>query len=665
MSKAVKTKDLAEWVALVKGRYQEHMHAPEPQNSAKMDLDIADLLKRQILDSAHPQYGGWGDVTEAASPALSWTFTSLGQLGRLAEAWGAPQSRYFKDAELAHRISLAAKFYATVLTPAEPFPGNWWGWQIGMPRELCRIFLAAGEAMELDARKALLAAFRHITDHIWDFHASSNRMETAMSILAYALIAGDASYFETVKSWAELSSETVKDPQRDPQGFRRDGSYFYHGARVNLAYGIGHLSEFARATQMLADTPWRLGGEGMDNCVRTLLDFTQWALNGAKLDPFILDRGIAAPGNDKGIVGIARGLLDTGLLLADAGAPRRTELRAFCVRLLKQGVKPASRVTERLAMAYAGEDAEELNGARCFSDAEYGAVRRPCWTASVKMATTRTCAYAGINRMNRMGWHISDGQLILRTTGGEFDESVFPTMDWERLTGITRADGFRIPHETMGHSWFSAGAQAADGLTACCGLDFSIRRPDDQCEIAARKNWFFLEDAIVATGSNIWTTASVELETVIRHVVLPKELEETPFEEGELEVEFVVGHDGVYILPDKPRILIYTEWREGNYADIGDPCHTDKQYRRRYWTALLPHGAGPHQCWGNPKTDGQYAIIYLPTMTLEKAKEWWSRKPIDILQKDVLAHRLYDRRRDQTLTVRQWKGASVVQGREA
>ena len=591
----------------LKNRYHDHVRERRTDEIAKRREAVPELLRTQILDPRHPQCGGWGDATSAASPALSWNLTSLRRLTYLAQEWGDPQSPHHRSPDLASRINLGAAFYATLLTPSEPFPGNWWGWQIGFPRELCIIFMDAGEALDENSRDALLASWRYMTDHMWDYHASANCMEVAASILRYAICAGDPAYMQRVKEWAERSSEVVADPVRQPQGFRRDGSYFYHGARVNLAYAMGHLIEFAWTTHYLSGTPWALGGQGLANCVRTLLDFAQWALIGTQIDPFILDRSIAIPEN--GMDRIADGLLLTGLLLLDAKAPRADEIEHYCVRL-------------------------------------------------------RTAAYPGINRLNRKGWHTSDGQLILRFTGQEYTQSVYTTMDWERLSGITRADGFRLPHETHGHGWFSAGAISPDGLTGCCGLDFAIRRADDQCEIAARKNWFMLQDAIVATGSNIWTTAPVAMETIIRQVALPPELEDESFEEGEFETQFIRGHDCSYILPDKPRVKVYTQWREGRFDDIGAPDPKGVVYRRRYWTALIPHGSGPHPSWGNPKPDGQYTIVYLPGMNMETARLWWAQKPFEVLQKNVLAHRLYDCRRHQTLTVQQWKGAFVKDGRQ-
>ena len=109
---------------------------------------------------------------------------------------------------------------------------------------------------------------------------------------------------------------------------------------------------------------------------------------------------------------------------------------------------------------------------------------------------------------------------------------------------------------------------------------------------------------------------------------------------------------------------VYTEWRKGNYGEIGNAGDADKKFRRRFWTALIRHPRGPHKCWGDPKTDGQYTVVYLPGMTLAAARAWWAKKPFEVLQKDVLAHRLYDCRRNETLVVQQWKGAFVARGRQ-
>ncbi len=650
-------------MAPLPARYLTLVRNHDPAHLAGLPGRVAALLDKQILDPAHPQYGGWGDIVDAASPPLAWDGTSLRQVTALAESWGTPEGTGFHDARIAHRLNLAARFYARVLRPTEPFPHNWWYWQIGLPHEIILILLLAGDALEADARLALRSACEYLLAHVWDIHGSANLMSIALNRLGYALATGDAAGLDLARRMIAQSVAPVSDPFRQPQGFRSDGTYFYHGSRVNLGYGITHLHEFAIATHTLAGSPWAVEMHALLPCVNLVLDFAQWTVVGRRVDPFVLDRGLAIPPEPDCGLNVPRRLLDVALLLADARAPRQDELCQAARRLLQAGVAPLQPTTQTLAAGCTGPAAAPLTGARYFDQAEYAVVRRPGWTAAVKMATWRTSAYAGINRLNRKGWHISDGQLILRLSGEEFDASVFPTMDWDRLTGITRADGFRLPHETMGHSWFCAGAVSGDGANACCGLDFAIRRPDDQGELAARKNWFFLDDAIVATGSNIWTTASVAVETVVRHVVLPAAQENETFGTHDGSLEWVAGPDGVYLLPERPRVRVYTEWREGNYGEIGDAKQAHRSYRRRYWTMLIPHGAGPHPCWGNPATDGRYVIVYLPGMSLTEAHAWWAQRPFEILQQDVLAHRLYDRRRDRTLTVRQWKGATVESGR--
>ena len=621
-----------------------------------LDQKVAASMSQQIMDRQTSQYGSWPDAQDTTSLKLA---SCLTRLNNYAQAWGLPESRRYRDHILGEHLDAAARFYATRLRPEEPFPNNWWNWQVGMLYDMRNIFLFAADAFSADTHRQLLDSFGYLCSKIWDYHASANRMYTAFSLLGYGLASQDAATLEMAARWCAQSTEVVSDPLRDPQGFRRDGSYQYHGPRINLGYGLTHVALLAQAAYLLSGTPWAIARESLERSLDLLLGLGQWAVVGKRIDPFILDRDIAEPG-DAAAKTVQR-MLSTSLLLLDALPSRRDEVSDFCRRLLGIGVEPDIALAGTLTKTLEPGQPAPCLGGRYYPESEYAVVRRPDWGASVKMASWRTSAYAGINRLNRKGWHISDGHLILRTTGEEFDQSVLPTLDWERLSGITRADGFRLANETMGHSWFSAGA--TEGQLCCCGLDFCLRTPDEQLEIAARKNWFFLDDAIVATGSNIWTTAPVTMETIIRQVPLPEEWEDHVFEETTMSMDMLIGHDAVYLLPDRPCVKVWTEWREGTYAELGAGENAGQRFRRRYWLASITHRPGPHRPWGHPDTDGQYCIVYLPGFSQAEAEAWRATSPFEILQQNGLAHRLYDARNDLTFTIQQWKGAFIKSGR--
>ncbi|MHB9023499.1 MAG: polysaccharide lyase family 8 super-sandwich domain-containing protein [Armatimonadota bacterium] len=616
-------------------RFRTFFIDSRPSQIGELAEKVAGRLAAQRLD---PGYGGWGDPAEEYEK-LSWDGSPLSALVDLAVAWATPGSPYYHDAEVARRLELGWAFFHRAIYPDCPFPNNWWAWQIGIPEALNVTLLAAGEALSAESRQSMLASVRHLVDHVWDFHPGANAMWAAMVFLGYGLAAEDPAYLELAAATVDRAGELT-----NTQGILPDYSYSFHGRGLNMGYGSLHFNYIGRFTYLMGDSPWRMCDRTLGNAVNMLLEFVQWTIVGDGIDPFILDRGISV--NDD--ASRATAIIDGALLLSAGPIPQREDVRACCRRLIDQGLPPENPVAAAIAAELPDASLPPLYGMRYWPEGEYFVARQPGWTASVKMASEKNKCYFGINGTNLKGWHISDGHLIFRFHGDEYRRGTMPTMDWERLTGITRADGFKLPEETHGQSWFAGGAANAEGTLGCCGIDFTLHNLD-RTALNARKSWFFLGEAIVALATGITCTGDEAVETIIRHAQLPDAVVEERDEE--LQTEILAGHDCAYILPGAPRIIVRTEVRSGRWSDLRMGAPESPLLTRAYWTALLPHGMKPE--------NDRYIIVYLPGFTTEQAAAWWAEQPFEILQQDNLAHRVRDRRTGAILTVRQWVGAGV------
>ncbi|MHB9131428.1 MAG: polysaccharide lyase family 8 super-sandwich domain-containing protein [Armatimonadota bacterium] len=621
-------------------RFQQLLLDTRQEQVAELDRLVEERMAAQILDEADECYGGWGEVRRAEDAELSFGGNALYRLAPLAQAWGNPASRYYQDAELARRLTLAWRLYHRFIYPGCPFPNNWWAWQVGIPECLGDILLVAGDAFPAEDRQSLVASLRHLVDHVWTFHPGANGMWAAMVYLRYGLASGDESYLERAAATVNRVCEIT-----DYQGILPDYSYSFHGRGLNMGYGTLHFEYIGRFTFLMGDSPWRMCDRTLANAANLLLDFVQWTLVGNTIDPFILDRGISM--NEEAFN--ASALINGALFLTTGPIPRREEARACCRRLIDEGLPPTNPVAEKIAAELLTQPQPPLYGMRYWPESEYFVARQPGWTASVRMASEKNKCYFGINNTNLKGWHISDGQLILRFSAEEYRHGVLPTMDWERLTGITCAKSFKIPEETHGHSWFAAGGTNKDGTLGCCGIDFMVRTLERNM-LTARKSWFFLGDAIVALATGITCSGDDEVETIIRHAPLrcDARVEES---EQDLAVEMLEGGGGAYILPEKPHIRIRTEIRTGRWSDLREGGEITPLLTRAYWTAVIPHGRRPD--------NDQYIIVYLPGKTAKHAAAWWAERPFEIIQQDNLSHRVRDNRTGAVLVVEQWVGARV------
>jgi hypothetical protein len=456
-----------------------------------------------------------------------------------------------------------------------------------------------------------------------------------MNHLRYGLVTGKTEHIELASEWAAKECEI-----RPVNGILSDYSYSFHGMAVHMGYGRSHFADVGRYVYMMGDSQWQLPEVALSNVANWLLEFVRWAIVGQGIDPFIIGRECS-----RGEVAL-RGtlIIDGALLLSSAPIPRRDEVMAFCKRAVDEGLLPSISVASEIARALTVDGAEPLYGTRYWPVIEYLVARRPTFTAAVKMSSTNTKSWFSIRDENLKAHHNSDGHLILRTREDAFLDGVLPTMDWDRLTGITRTDGISMPRETEGQSVFVCGV--AEESLGCGGVDFKIEM-EDGTGLFAKKSWFFLGDAIVALGSDISCTGLNDVETVVRQVVLRDR-----WQAGDVKDGILVGHDCVYVFPDQPDVDVRVETRTGQWHDLSLSQSADGEViSRDYAKVLLSHGVRPEKA--------DYAVVYLPGWTVEDAVAWWASNPFEIVQKDGEAHVVRDNKDGKTLSMRWGDGGEI------
>jgi|GEM_PF-2815771 len=627
-------------MASIRQRFQR-FHTPiDEQAIQQLDRQIDNLLQKQITDTSKPRYGGWDEPLPADHPLYTGGGNMLDAMGQLTTAWATPTSRYHRSDKLSDRIDRAWQCSRKMIHPGCPFIGNWWSWQFAMTRSLTMMPMLAPELWTGTSRKECIETATYLVEQIPDEHPGANGMSAAQTFARFGVLTEQPDWINKAVQNVDRVCQIT-----DYQGILSDYTYSFHGRGLNMGYGSLHFDFIGQLTYLLGDSPWRLSDQTYSNAVNMLLEFVRWVVVGNTLDPFIVGRGISYSEDRMK----ATPIIDGALLLSTGPIPRKNEVQDACTQLLDGGAQPNNPAAVHTADQLPPSTSSALTGMRFWPEGEYAAMRHEDWTATIKMATEKNKCYFGINRSNLKGWHISDGQFILRFTGDEYKNHVLPTMDWERLSGITRADGFKLPAETRGQSWYCAGATDDDTGIGCCGLLFTIINLD-RTTLEAFKTWFFLGDAIVALGSSIRCDGDDMVETIIRHVPLP-ESEEPRTEMQTRDTKFLAGHDCAYILPDEPTVHVSTQQRFGQWADLRDDVPPGEEQSRWYWTALLQHGVKP--------SDAGYTIVYLPGKTAQEAEQWWQTRPFEISRREEDIHELIDLRQNRRLTVKRWFGAAV------
>ena len=200
-------------------------------------------------------------------------------------------------------------------------------------------------------------------------------------------------------------------------------------------------------------------------------------------------------------------------------------------------------------------------GARYFWTSDFSTHHRATWGASLKAHGNNTLwtVVGGEcdNSENILGEHEGDGvlsvygNLVPGREGREYvteagdPNAIFPLLDWQALNGITAEHSVPVEVCGSGDVWpvrntHFVGA-ACDGMYTAFAMDTASHN------LTAHRSFFFFDNVIIATGSDITDPAPVNVRTALASRILPSQ--------DPLAVAFVNGSivpslgDGAHVWP--------------------------------------------------------------------------------------------------------------------
>lgn len=360
--------------------------------------------------------------------------------------------------------------------------GNWWHWQIGVPRKLLDAAILIGPQLSDHQRGALLDAVDHFVPErrLGDYSGTStgaNRVDLCVVMLLRALLGSDLDKLDL----AVTSLDPVFRYVTEGDGFYRDGSFIQHSTvPYQGTYGVTLLEGVATMFAVLRGTPWEVTSQVVfDSVERSFLPFVR---EGILMD---LVRGRAV------------GRVQKGPDLAAA------------ILLLGESASAADRERWRIH--------REPVGHRLFPMSARAVHRRPGWCAALSMASYRIGHYEHGNGENQRGWHTGSGMLYWWADGrpDPYADGFWDTVDPYRLPGTTVSTK-RLP-DGAGPAWGDTCPPgrwvggATDGTYATVGQHLNGL----ESTMEAFKSWFFLDDAVLCLGAGITSADGVPIETVV------------------------------------------------------------------------------------------------------------------------------------------------------
>ncbi|MCW9699142.1 polysaccharide lyase 8 family protein [Avibacterium sp. 20-129] len=440
--------------------------------------------------------------------------------------------------------------------------GNWWHWEIGIPKSLNDVLILMNDDIPADLKEKLIAATtyfqpdptksganaeaaKYSTSKYERTSTGGNRTDTSTVSLARGLLThNNEEVQQAIQAIYDVGE--LKNGIRDTDdatlndGFYADGSFIQHSSvAYNGTYASVLIEGLGLFAYMLKDSPsFVFSDPKMDNIYESLLKGYSWLLVNGGMNDAVNGRAITRE-NSSDITRAKRFISDISLLIDSAPEKYKPALQGLLKRtLLEQhySIEDAPNNTVRNILKNILDNPNikptETIGVKRFSFMDRAVQKSPKGTVIIAMHSNRTAAYESMNGENLQGWYTGDGMTyIYDNQGTDSFTNYWHNVDTYMLPGTTestaiRKDGSKQRRYLKDRSskTFVGGVDngiKADGsqgnaTKAIIAMDFTSYND----KTTAKKSWVLLGDMVLALGSNIASTDKGEVLTTIDNRVI-------------------------------------------------------------------------------------------------------------------------------------------------
>lgn len=592
-------------------------------------------------------------------------------LVKIVKAYATPGTKYYKKEEIKTQVIDALDWlYDNAYHENLPELGNWWQWEIGIPKKLNEILAIMYDEVPKDKKIKYLKASQYFQPYAkWSAFSPSasyssaphkristggNRIDTSLICFIRGVLMEDRTQIlDGLNSVAEVGKiVTEKD------GFYKDGSFVQHD---NVAYngtyatvlfdGLGMILELIDGTEFKIESP------EINNIYDSILKGYSYLMINGGVNDSVSGRSISRDNSSE----IERGRdLVSSITLLSSKAPKeyRNDLYSMIKKIvldnnfysvIKKESKP--KIKNILENIIADENIKPLKveGTKIF-----GAMDRAVYTNSkegkvvLSMHSNRIANYETMNEENLKGWYTGDGMTYIYGKDSSSFVEFWPTVDMYHLSGVTNSinkmenkAGERREKPTVSPKKFVGGVETGD--VAFVGMDFISWNN----KTTAKKSWLMIDGAVLALGSNI-TSTDGEIHTTIDNRILKKgkiyidgkklNKNATIKDPKNLTINFNENYPNEnigYKIINSPELNINFIENKGSWKNIGGTL--DTEIVKQYFSVYLNHGKDPK--------DETYAYVILPMFSKEEVENYdTSRFKIEKL--DDKAHIVRDTKTD-------------------
>lgn len=629
-------------------------------NEKQADTSYAKLNKNQDRTFLIEGYENMGDGVHV--------MRTYENIKNIAKAYATPNTRYYKNPEIKKElIEYLDWLYENAYHEGLPENGNWWQWELGIPKHLNDIMVLLYDDVPYEKRMKYLKASQYFqpfaeysgvspsasysTSPDKRVSTGGNRIDTSIiSFLRGVLMEDKVQVIDGAKAVADVGEYvTTRD------GFYKDGSFIQHG---NVAYngtyasvlfdGLGSVLWLATGTQ------FEVKDERIDNVYESILNGYKYLFINGGINDSVSGRATSRDNSSD----ISRGkdlLTSLSLLSIGAGKEYQDEIKSLIktVALENNSYNTIDKISNKIAKAIIRDiiNDDSIKTLKVEGTKVYGAMDRAVSINEkggkfvLSMHSSRIANYETMNNENVKGWYIGDGMTYVYGTDSETFTEYWPTVDRYHLPGVTnslRERGDKSGErrgQTTSKAWVGG---SCNGKEAFVGMDMISWNKATEM----RKSYFMTDDgAILIAASNI-NSKDGEVHTTIDNRIIKdgkiilngREIKEDTVIENPQNIslnfnENYKGENIGYKIVYAPQLNLKKETRTGNWKNIGGT--STEEITKDYFTAYINHGK-------NPKKSG-FAYIILPMYTQEEVDNYDVSR-FEIVKLDKEAHIIKDKK---------------------
>lgn len=611
------------WTEFLIGKESLELQDPEAKSSA---INALNNLGNRSLEKYNYYKGRtsiYSDLTNMKNgDQIQATY---GRLKNLSKAYATPGTNYYKDEKIKVELLDSLEWlYENAYHEGLPEHGNWWQWELGIPKNINEIVAIMYDDIPAENRVKYLKASQYFQPYAkYSGYSPSakyssspelrvstggNRMDTSIISFARGFLMEDR---EQVLDGV-LAVGDVGEYVKSGDGFYRDSSFIQHeNIPYNGTYAAVLFNGLGTMLYLTSGTQYEMTDKRLNNIYNSIIDGYSFLLINGGITDAVSGRAISRDNEDE----IDRGRnIITSIAMVSEGAPKqyRGALRKVVKKALEENtVYDANE--KRISNLKVKEIIKNIK-----STEEYKKASEPrskvFWGMDrvihqgnqdikfvISMHSSRVGNYETINGENIKGWHTGDGLTYIYGKNSEKSKNFWPTVDMYHLPGTTESikerkdsSGERRHKTKMSPKSFVGGVTT--GKVALVAMDFLSWNN----QTSAKKSWFLIDNTMIAMGSNI-SSSDGEIHTTIDNRVVDKD-------------------NFKYNVLSKDEMISKKEKRVGNWKNIGGKSTTLIEVE--YETTYINHGK-------NPKN-----ASYLYSVGLDNI----SKKDIEVLSQNEKAH---------------------------